>query len=67
MRATPSATLNNGTNALLNIGVGYVSISSLGGMELGNTHGATHTGAWSTAAGANYIMTGAVVAVSAEL
>jgi hypothetical protein len=67
MRATPSATLVNGTNALLNIGVSFVSISSLGGMELGNTHGATHTAAWSATAGVNYIMTGGVVGVSADI
>jgi hypothetical protein len=67
MRATPSATLVNGTNALLNIGIAYVNITALGGMELGNTHGATNVASFTSSAGLNYIMTGGVVGVSAEL
>jgi hypothetical protein len=67
MRATPSATLVNGTNALLNIGVGYVNITAIGGMELGNTHGATNVASFTSSAGLNYIMTGGVVGVSADL
>ena len=69
MRATPTTSLlSGGVNKILDIGLAYRNINSLGGAELLNNHGGTQiTNVSSTTNSKGHIVTGGCIIYDAEL